>query len=169
MIIGCGCRGGELARALVSRGHAVRGTTRNAAHAGAIEAVGAEAVIADPDRVSTLMPAVDRVALVCILLGSARGEPDALSALHGSRLEMLIARLIDTTVRGVVYEARGSVAADVLEAGVRRVRRACERSRVPLSVLDAPPEDHHAWVASAVGAAEGLLGGLRYPDGVNAP
>jgi len=123
--------------------------------------VGAEAAIADPDRVSTLMPAVDGVALVYILLGSARGEPDALRVLHGSRLEMLLVRLIDTAVRGVVYEAGGSVPADVLQAGARHVRGACARSRVPFVLLDAPPEAYNAWVASAVGAAEGLLGGLQ--------
>lgn len=139
------------------RGHAVRGTTRKAAHAQEIEAAGAEAIVADPGRIATLMPAIDRVALVCVLLGSARGEREEIEALHGPRLEMLIARLIDTAVRGIIYEARGSVPAPVLADGVQRARRACHVSRLPFAALDVPPDDHQAWLAAAVSAVESLL------------
>ena len=78
-------------------------------------------MLADPDRVVTLVPALDHVAVACLLFGSASGSPEALEALHGPRLEMLLFRLIDTTVHGVLYEARAS-------AGSELVRRACERS-----------------------------------------
>lgn len=151
---------------LIVRGHPVRGTTRKDAHAREIEAAGAEAVVADPDRIATLMPAIDRVGLVCVLLGSARGEPEKIEALHGPRLEMLIARLIDTTVRGVVYEARGSVPARVLADGEQRARRACERSRLPFALLDVGPDDYPAWLASAVSTVERLLNSEepRRPD-----
>ena len=116
LIIGCGCHGRELARALLHRGHAVRGTTRSPERAPEIEAAGAEPFIADPDRIATLMPALDNVAVVCVLLGSANGEREHLEALDGSRLEMLLTRLIDTTVRGVVYQAHGTVSEEVWPA-----------------------------------------------------
>jgi hypothetical protein len=103
------------------------------------------------------MPAIDRVAVVCILLGSARGDREELEALHGSRLEMLLARLIDTPVRGVVYEARGSVSEHVLAAGCERVRRACGRSRLPFELLDTPPADREAWLARALAGVERLV------------
>ncbi len=72
-----------------------------------------------------------------VLLGSARGEREQLEALHGSRLEMLLCRLIDTTVRGFAYETRGSVPAEILASGADRVRDVCERSRLPYALLDA--------------------------------
>ena len=93
-----------------------------------IEAGGAEAVLADPDRVATLVPAFDHVTVACILLGSAVGSEEQLAALHGTRLEMLLTKLVDTTARGVVYEVRGSVPGAVLAAGAERVRKFARRS-----------------------------------------
>jgi hypothetical protein len=122
-----------------------------------IQAAGAEPFIADPDRVATVMPALDHVAVVCVLLGSANGEREHLDALHGSRLEMLLARLIDTTVRGVVYETHGTAPEDVLADGAKRVRRACGNSRTPFELLEVPREDGEAWLAAAVAGVEGLL------------
>lgn len=153
LIIGCGCRGRLLARELVGRGHAVRGTTRDPANREAIEAAGAEAVIADPDRVVTLAPAFEHVGVAYVLLGSARGDP----ALHGTRLEMLLQKMVDTTVRGIVYEARGSVDPALLEAGAGMVGGLCEDARIPYVLLRADPTDHPAWVAAAAGAAERVL------------
>jgi putative NADH-flavin reductase len=153
LIIGCGCRGRLLARELIARGHAVRGTTRDPAKRSAIEAAGAEAVIADPDRVVTLAPAFEHVAVAYVLLGSAAGDP----ALHGTRLDMLLHRMVDTTIRGIVYEARGSVDSALLEAGAAMVTAVCADARIPYVLLDADPSDHGAWVAAAVGGAERVL------------
>lgn len=139
------------------RGHAVRGTTRSPDRAPEIKVAGAEPIIADPDRIATVMPALDNVAVVCVLLGSANGEPERLEALHGSRLEMLLARLIDTTVRGVVYEAHGTVSEEVLGGGAERVRRACGYSRTPFELLETPREDGEAWLAPALASVEGLI------------
>jgi 3-hydroxyisobutyrate dehydrogenase-like beta-hydroxyacid dehydrogenase len=157
LIIGCGCRGRSLARELVERGHAVRGTTRSEAHLGAIEAAGAEGWVGDPDRVGTLAPALAGVGIVCVLLGSARGEPESLRSLHGSRLEMLLTRVLDTPVRGFAYEASGTVSAELLAGGARIVDAFCSRSRIPFALLDGARSDYDAWVASAAGAVEGLL------------
>ena len=124
LIIGCGCRGLVLVRELIAAGHAVRGTTRDPARGPAIEDAGAEAVIGDPDIVATLARSLEHVTVACVLLGSAVGSPEAVAALHGPRLEMLLTRVLDTTVRGVVYEAAGSVDAGVLAGGAAL---ACER------------------------------------------
>ncbi|HTX07199.1 MAG TPA: hypothetical protein VME22_01245 [Solirubrobacteraceae bacterium] len=159
LIIGCGCRGRSLAAELIARGHAVRGTTRDPDCSAAIEAVGAQAVVGDPDVLATLAGALDHVTVACILLGSAVGSPAKLAALHGSRLEMLLTRIVDTTVRGVVYEAAGSVDPHVLQAGSARVRARCEDSRIPYVLLDADAADPAEWTASAVAAVERALDG----------
>jgi uncharacterized protein YbjT (DUF2867 family) len=156
LIVGCGCRGRELARALVQRGDAVRGTSRDPDRMGEIQAAGAEAVLADPDRIASLFGAFDGVAVVCILLGSAAGPPEAVRALHTTRLEMLLFKLIDTSVRGVVYEAAGSLPAELLEAGAGAVRTACERSRIPYALLDGAAGT--AWPAAGISGIDRVLG-----------
>jgi len=159
LIIGCGCRGRMLARELIAEGDTVRGTTRDATHAAEIEAVGAEAVIGDPDLIATLARALDHVTVACILLGSATGTREQLAALHGSRLEMLLTRMVDTTVRAVVYEAAGSVDPAVLQAGAARVRARCEDARIPYALLDADTTEPRAWAAAAVDAIKRALDG----------
>jgi Trk K+ transport system NAD-binding subunit len=64
LIVGCGCRGRALARVLAADGHAVRGTTRDPARSADIASSGAEATVADPDRLATLMPAIEGVTVV---------------------------------------------------------------------------------------------------------
>ncbi len=159
LIIGCGCRGRSLARELVAAGHAVRGTTRDPARAPEIEAAGAEALIGDPDVVATLARSLEHVSVACVLLGSAVGSSEQLAALHGTRLEMLLTRMLDTTVRGIVYEAAGAVDAAVLEAGAARVRACCEDSRIPYALLRADPADADAWTVAAVAAVNSALDG----------
>jgi Trk K+ transport system NAD-binding subunit len=153
LIIGCGCRGQALARELKARGHAVRGTTRDPGATAAIEAAGAEAIVGDPDRVATLAPALEHVSAAVILLGSATGSAEALGALHGTRLEMLLLRMLDSTVRGIVYEASGTVDPAMLGAGAQRVRAFCEGSRIPYSLLAGAAG---AWPGSAADAVEGF-------------
>jgi hypothetical protein len=157
LIIGCGCRGRELARELRARGHAVRGTTRQQRQLAVIEAAGYEAHLGDPDRVATLAPALDHVSVACLLLGSAAGDRDALRALHGPRLDMLLTRMLDTTVRGIVYEASGSVDEDVLAGGAELVRRRCDASLIPYALLDADPAEPVIWLEDALTAVLGLL------------
>jgi uncharacterized protein YbjT (DUF2867 family) len=123
LIVPCGCRGQALARELVAAGHAVRGTTRSQARAADIAAAGAEPYVGDPDRVGTLMGALSGVTVVCWLLG---GVPDA--DLHGGRLRMLFEKLVDTPVRGVVYERAAG--------GEAIARDAAERWRIPVEVVD---------------------------------
>jgi hypothetical protein len=157
LLVGCGCRGGELAAALLERGHAVRGTTRDEARFGAIAATGAEAALADPDRLITLMPQVEGVSVLCWLLGSAEGDPEAVAALHGPRLETLTERLVDTHVRGFVYEGAGSVAPELLERGAALVERASATWNIPAEIVRRDPRDHSGWVEAMVAAVERVL------------
>ena len=163
LIVGGGCRGLEFARELVEAGHAVRITTRDEAGRDAIEAAGAQCWIGDPDRIASLRLALDGVTVAAWLLGTASGEPEAVRALHGSRLRFMLGQLIDTTVRGLVYEAAGSVDRQVLAQGAELVREQCERNSIPLQVLDADPRDSAVWRAQAIAAVATLLGGSSSP------
>lgn len=159
LIIGCGCRGRALAAALRRQGNVVRATTRSVDRVAAIEATGAEALVADPDRLDTLFGALDHVTVAYVLLGSATGTPAELAALHGDRLESLVFKMIDTTVRVVIYEAAGAVDPALLSAGTATVRRLCEENRMLYEILDADPSDPDAWVRAALAAPEAALAG----------
>ena len=148
----------DLARDLGAEGHAVRCVTRSEANRERIEAAGAECWIGDPDRVGTLRYALENVTLLLWLLGTATGDPEQVAALHGSRLEMMLERTVDTTVRGVVYEAAGTLPDDVFASGIREMQRANERNEVPFALLEADPDDVAAWLAAARAAIESLLG-----------
>jgi hypothetical protein len=136
----------------------VRGTTRDPERAGEIEAAGIESAVADPNQVATVMDHVADVAVVCWLLGSAAGDDDAVAALHGPRLARLLEELVDTPVRGVVYEAAGSVPAEAREAGERSLAEAKERWRIPYAVIRADPGDPDEWAADAAEAVARAIG-----------
>jgi uncharacterized protein YbjT (DUF2867 family) len=154
LIIGCGCRGQALARELITRGHAVRGTTRDPRRRPAIEATGAEAFIGDPDRVGTLIPALDRTTVMCVLLGSATGTPEHLTALHTTRLEMLLQRTIDTTIHGITYEATGTIPQKILAQGAELTKAKCTQNSIPHRILTPAPDQ---WLNTSIGAIEALL------------
>jgi nucleoside-diphosphate-sugar epimerase len=159
LIVGGGCRGRALAGQLTASGHAVRATTRGEPGRAAIEATGAECWIGTPDRLATLRGALENVTVACWMLASASGSPEQLQALHGSRLELFMTQAIDTTVRGVVYDAGGggAVAPEVLAGGERIVRSLAARNVIPLQVLDADVRDER-WLVSARAAVGALLG-----------
>jgi nucleoside-diphosphate-sugar epimerase len=158
LIVGCGCRGRTLAKSLVAAGWQVRGTTRDRDRTGPVAATGTEAVVADPDRLGTLVDHLADVTLVFWLLASAAGEPEAVRALHDERLESLLQKLVDTPVRGFVYERAGSVAAEHLARGDAVVRLVGERWRIPVEVVDSAPTDHAAWRRAMEAAAARLAG-----------
>ena len=158
LLIGGGCRGLGLAESLVADGHAVRLVTRDEANRARVERSGAECWIGDPDVVGTLRYALESVTILVWALGTAAGTPEEVAALHGPRLEMMLSKTIDTTVRGVVYEAAGTVAPGTLAAGVAELRRACELNEIPHAVLEADPAQREAWIGAARAAIDGLLG-----------
>ena len=158
LIVGCGCRGRLLGERLLAEDWLVRGTSRRDDGLAAIEAAGIEPTLADPDRPETLLDLVGDVAVVHWLLGSARGSPKAVAAIHGPRLERFLEKLVDTPVRGFVYETAGSVDQSLRERGAAAVRAAGERWRIPVVVLETDPGDVSAWVETALVATLRLTG-----------
>jgi uncharacterized protein YbjT (DUF2867 family) len=156
LIVGCGCRGRELGTELAGLGWQVRGTSRRPEGLDAIKAAGIEAAPADPDRPGTVLELCGDVAVVVWLLGSANG--DAASAIHGSRLESLLAKLVDSPVRGFAYEAAGSLSAKTLSEGARITERAGEIWRIPVIVL-AEDRGEPRWAERTAAATAGLLTG----------
>ena len=86
----------------------MRGTSRRQEGLAAIEAAGIEPALGRPRAArAPLLDLVGDVAVVHWLLGSARGEPEALEAIHGPRLERLLEKLVETPVRRLRLRGRG--------------------------------------------------------------
>jgi uncharacterized protein YbjT (DUF2867 family) len=158
LIVGCGCRGRELAAELAGRGWQVRGTSRHQEGLDEIGAAGFEAAEADPDRPGTVLDLCGDVAVVVWLLGSSRGDETVVSAVHGPRLERLLEKLVDSPVRAFTYETAGLVDAGLLEAGREIVERAGETWRIPVAFLTAE-RDEPGWAARSAETVAGLLAG----------
>ncbi len=152
LIVGCGCRGRLLGQQLLAEGWAVRGTSRCEEGLLPVEEAGIEAALADPDRPGTLLDLVGDVTVVHWLLGSAQGESEVLAAIHGSRLERILERLVDTPVRGFVYEAAGSVDPALLEAGAAAVAAAGRTWRIPVEIVGTEPSPPDAWATAMLAA-----------------
>lgn len=161
MIGGGSERGLALARSLVAQEHAVRIVSREGARREAIEAIGAECWPGTPDRVGSLRYALENVTVLCWFLGTARGTREELEPLFGSRLKMLLEKTTDSTVRGVVYEAAGTVDADLLASGEHEVRWAFEANEIPYAWVHADAAQTDAWVLAARAAIDSLLGATR--------
>jgi hypothetical protein len=123
----------------------------------AIEATGAEAVQADPDRLGTLLVQLAGVTVVCWLMGGASGAPEQLEALHGDRLRSLLAKLVDSGARGLVYDATGSLDPALLRDGAELARQAGEAHRMPVAVIEAESGDEEGWLVAARAAVEDVL------------
>ena len=127
LIVGCGCRGRELGERLLADGWAVRGTSRREDGLAAIASAGIEPALADPDRPASILELVNDVAVLVLLLGSASGGEEELAAIHGPRLERLMEHLVETPVRGVLYEGT--------EEGAEVVRAAGRTWRIPVRTI----------------------------------
>jgi hypothetical protein len=117
LVVGAGGRAHELA----SSGHVVE-----------------EADGVDPDRLVTLTPRLEGVTVVCWLFGESGAED-----LHGDRLASLVEYLVDTPVRGFVYERSREH-----PGGAEIVARARETFRIPCEVVS--PGDDLAEAVSRV-------------------
>ncbi|MDQ2676693.1 MAG: hypothetical protein M3Y34_07765 [Actinomycetota bacterium] len=153
LIVGCGCAGTELGRRLANGGWAVRGTSRSEEGAARIESAALEGVVADPDRVGTVLDHVGDVAVVVWALADASGPTAA--AVNGPRLERVLERLVDTPVRGFVLEAPpgNPEAADLVTA-------AHGTWRLPVRVV-AAERSTQAWAREMHAAVGELLGSDR--------
>jgi len=132
LIVGCGCRGRQLGEMLLAEGWAVRGTSRREEGLVAIEAAGIEPALADPDRPATILDLVSDVAVLVLLLGNAEGGEEELAAIHGPRLERLLEHLVETPVRGVLYEGT--------EEGADVVGNASRTWRIPAAIAPNLPQ-----------------------------
>ena len=141
----------------------MRGTSRREEGLAPIEEAGIEAAIAEPDRVGTVLEHVGDVAIVYLLLGSAAGASEDVAAIHGPRLERLMERLVDTPVRGVVYEATGTVDSALLEAGAEIVRAASRTWHIPVEIVTSESNEPAEWPQEMADLALGLLSPARGP------
>jgi uncharacterized protein YbjT (DUF2867 family) len=146
LIVGCGCSGRALGAELREEGWEVRGTSRDGEGLAAIEAVGIEPARADPEQPATVLELVDDVAVVIWLLGSAEGPTEQLAAIHGPRLEGLLERLVETPVRGFVYEGAGTVDPALLAGGAELARNAERTWRIPIAITATPRGEGPPWV-----------------------
>ena len=89
----------------------------------------------DPERLATLTPRLEGISVLCWLYGESDSE-----ALHGDRLRALLEFLVDTPVRGIVYER-----SERFPGGEEIVTAAQATFRMPCAVI-APGDD----VAGAV-------------------
>jgi hypothetical protein len=152
LIVGCGCHGRELGASLATDGWMVRGTSRTEAGLAPIEAAGIEPALADPDRVATVLDAIDGVALIYWLFGTV-----AAPALHGPRLERLLEEIVDTPVRAVVYELNEALEPRAAAGAFEALRTANERWRIPYEVV-AAPRDSDSWLVGMRASARELVG-----------
>ena len=130
----------------------MRGTTRSPERLAELQAAGVEGALANPGRLATIVPALSGVSVVCWLMGTAEGSPEV----HGARLQTLVEHLVDTPVRGLVYEAAGTVDASLLQRGAQIVRVASETWHIRGEVVSADPAAHEEWLGAmkeAVGRA----------------
>ena len=159
LIVGCGCRGQWLAKALVTDGMTVRGTSRTEARFAAISASGAEPALVDPLYLGTMLPALEGVSALVWLMGSAEGPQREVEPINRERLTSMLDLLVDTPVRGVVFEGAGTLPPAHLQEGARAVQRASKTFQMPVAVLGTKPSDRAQWLAEARTAVQTVLSG----------
>ena len=118
--------------------------------------MGIEGMVSDPDRLATIVPALAGVSVVCWLMGTAEGSPDV----HGMRLQTLVEHLVDTPVRGLVYEGAGTVDATLFERGAQIVRLAAQTWHIRGEVVSTDPAEHEAWLEAMKEAVRRTLSAL---------
>jgi hypothetical protein len=105
-----------------------------------------------------VLDAIEGVALVYWLLGSAQGDPDAVAALHGPRLQRLLEEIVDTPVRAVVYEVTVGLDPEHAGAAFAALSDAGRRWRIPFEVVDAERAKPELWLVGMLAAASELVG-----------
>jgi hypothetical protein len=145
LIVGCGCRGRSVGKRLLAKGWQVRGTSRHPEGLALIREAGIEPALADPAEPGTVLDLVGDVIVVVWLFGSAEGSDEELSAIHGPRLDRVLERLVETPVRGFVYDGRGSVDPILLARGKEAVEAASDTWNIPVACLLVDPLDDETW------------------------
>lgn len=80
----------------------------------------------DPERLATLTPRLEGVSVLCWLFGDSSS-----AALHDERLAALLDYIVDTPVRGIVYERSPEH-----PRGEEIVARAQQTFRMPCAVIE---------------------------------
>src|SRR4051812_251226 len=101
------------------------------------------------------MPHVANTTVMCWLMASATG--DDVAVLHRTRLQTVLERLVDSPVRGMVYEAAGTLSPKLLREGAAEVRKASLIWQMPAAIVEADPSDLTAWRAAMVAGVERIL------------
>ena len=115
----------------------VGGEERSRALADALQRDGnAVSVVEQAGRLGPLVAALEHVAIVCWL---AEPSPEA-----------FLLRAVDSSMRGLVHEARDWTPA---------VSETAARNSIPVAVVRADPRDVPAWTHEALAAIETLLAG----------
>lgn len=154
LLVGCGCRARAVGSRLLKTGWEVRGTSRREAGLFEIEEAGIEPMLADPTDPASVLDLVADVTVVAWLLGSAEGSDEELAAIHGSCLERVLERLVETPVRGFVYDGKGSVDPIHLAHGRELTEMASETWRLPNACVLVDPLDEDTWGGHPNGALE---------------
>jgi hypothetical protein len=133
-------------------------TTRSEQRRREIQESGAECWIGTPERLATLKASIENVSVVCWLLGTASGTAEQIRDLHTSRLEFFLGQIIDSTVRGFVYEPLGcSFSEDLRACGTRVAHEISSRNSIPLRLIQADPEHQQRWLEDARAAIDSII------------
>ena len=157
LIVGGRGRGRALAGALLEAGHAVRVVLEPDATDAPLPD-GAEPFAGDANRIGTLKSALAQVTIACWLFGCVADGAEDAAALHGTRLERFLEQTLDSSVRGLVYEAAGSVDEKTLAAGRATLERFATFNAIPFALLTADPAERGPWLQCALEAVAQILG-----------
>lgn len=159
LIVGCGEAGTLAGAELIERGWTVRGTTRDTERVGTIEAAGIEGAVADPDRVGSIVELLADVTILVWPFATAGGDEELVRELHSHRLPSLLEKVVDTPVRGIVFETAGEgVGAPGLDAAEAAMADAEERWRIPVVRISGDRSDPGRWAGELADAVERAIG-----------
>lgn len=165
LAVGGGERVIAAAKLFKDRGDAIRVVTRQPSKHQRIASFGGEPVEGDPDRIGTFRGAFDHATLLIIALGNVQSvngltKEECATNLHTHRLDMLLERAIDTTIRGILYETVGDVEPGLLTEGAALVKKRCEFNKIPFGFIDCSDSSPDEWGRSAVAASDLLFAPL---------
>ena len=143
-----------LGEELAEQGHAVRAITSGTNLAAEFESAAIELVNADRALLGTVLPHLDGVAIVCWL---SEADPDAeqtpaAAERHVERITGLMEKIVDTGVRGFVYEARPGT-----ETAVSAIEHASTTWMIPVATFSADQDNPVAWLQAAHAAIDNAL------------
>jgi hypothetical protein len=158
LIVGGDDRGLRLAASLLQAGYPVRIVSGADSSRGIQRHVpGAERFTADPERPGTLKAALEHVSVACWLFGSTSDTAPGVNLLNGRHLESFLHHTVDSSVRGIVYEAAGRAGAATLTTGTNLAKVFARLHAIPLALITADPLKRDAWLVDAREAIARIL------------